>query len=93
MIRFALVFLLMTGMAAAAQAQPPDPAKAREKELRANVRSFLLELRYNGPEDKPFYRLTLMFSPSARARRSTAMPRSAKSRPRRSSTTSLPMAS
>jgi hypothetical protein len=68
MPRLACTLLLVLGIATVAQAQLPDPVKAREKELKASVKTFQLELRYNGPEDKPFYRLTLDVLPSGRNR-------------------------
>jgi hypothetical protein len=64
MPRLAVALLLVAGIAAAAHAQQTDPAKARAKELKDGVKSFRLELNYNGDADKPFYRLTLGVPPS-----------------------------
>ena len=36
-----------------------SPAPARLKTVRENIKDFTLRLDYSGPEDKPFYRLTL----------------------------------
>jgi hypothetical protein len=36
-----------------------EQSKKRAKVLKANAKTFRLELNYNGPEDKPYYRLIL----------------------------------
>ena len=43
----------------ALEAPVSEQSKKRAKVLKANAKTFRLELNYNGPEDKPFYRLTL----------------------------------
>jgi len=67
MPRLALTLLLVVGFATTAHAQQVDPAKYRAKKLKESVKTFRLELLYNGPEDKPFYRLTLSVPPVAKA--------------------------
>ncbi|MGD0899574.1 MAG: hypothetical protein ABR915_17225 [Thermoguttaceae bacterium] len=55
--------LLIAGIAIAANAQQPDLAQVRAKELKAGIKTFRLTLNYNGDEDKPFYRLILSVPP------------------------------
>jgi hypothetical protein len=62
MPRLAVALLLVAGIATAAHAQD-DLAKARTTELKEGIKSFHLELLYNGNQDKPFYRLTLSVPP------------------------------
>jgi hypothetical protein len=59
MPRLALAPLFVAAIANAAYAQQADLAQARAKELKAGIKSFRLQLNYNGDEDKPFYRLAL----------------------------------
>ncbi|MGA2618050.1 MAG: hypothetical protein ABSF26_10605 [Thermoguttaceae bacterium] len=59
MPRFAIILLLVAGIATAAHAQQPDRAQGRAKELKVSIKSFRLALNYHGDEDKPFYRLWL----------------------------------
>lgn len=72
MPRFAIIFLLVAGIPVAAdsQADPPReikpcpmPGEFRAKELKEGIKTFRLELNYNGDEDKPFYRLTVSVLP------------------------------
>lgn len=63
MPHLAAVLLLAVGAATAAAAPSADLAPGRAKELKVNLKSFQLELSYNGPEDKPFYRLVLSVPP------------------------------
>jgi hypothetical protein len=65
MPRLALTLLLVAGIAATAHAQQDDPAKARAKQLKADIKTFRLTLTYNGDEDKPYYNLTLSVPPIA----------------------------
>jgi hypothetical protein len=61
MFRFAVALLVaaVAVIAAIAHAQGADPALVRAKELKAEIKTFRLELLYHGDEDKPFYRLIL----------------------------------
>ena len=68
MPRFAVVVLLVAGMAAAARAQEADLAKARAKTLKTDIKTFRLELLYYGNEEKPFYRLILSVPPVGQKR-------------------------
>ena len=62
MLRF-LIALFVAAIAATAHAQQADLASARTKELKAGIKTFRLELNYNGQQDKPFYRLVLSMPP------------------------------
>ena len=54
-----LGMLLALGISAQANAQSSDQTAARVKQLKAEIKTFRLELLYNGEEGKPFYRLIL----------------------------------
>ena len=58
MLRFVLA-LLVAGITATAHAELPVTAEARANELKQAIKSFRLELVYQGQEEKPFYRLIL----------------------------------
>ena len=58
MPRFVVALLLIAAITPIAKAGD-DPAQVRAKELKAGIKTFRLQLNYNGDEDKPFYRLTL----------------------------------
>jgi len=58
-----LTALLALGTSTQANAQLTDQALARAKQLKAEIKTFRLELLYNGQEDKPFYRLVLSVPP------------------------------
>jgi len=59
----ALALFPAIGLMSETRAQPSDQALARAKQLKAEIKTFRLELLYNGQEDKPFYRLILSVPP------------------------------
>jgi hypothetical protein len=50
---------------APAEQKPSERTTEREKQLKAGIAGFQLELTYIGPQDKPFYNLTLSVQPVA----------------------------
>ena len=50
---------LACGSAWAEDVEPVTPAKARAEKLKGDLGSFLMSIGYFGPQDKPFYGLTL----------------------------------
>lgn len=56
----AAFFTVIVFLSGTADAQPTDQAAVRAKQLKAEIKTFRLELLYNGQEDKPsFFRLIL----------------------------------
>ncbi len=47
------------------EVKKPDPTAERVKKLKASIDSFILALRYHGPQDKPLYRSVVLSVPRA----------------------------
>ncbi|QDU94456.1 hypothetical protein [Lignipirellula cremea] len=58
-----LLFLLGVFSPALALGATPRPAEERAQSLEKNLQAFQLRLLYHGPQDKPFYNLSLSVQP------------------------------
>lgn len=62
-LSFAIAWLMATAVHAEPQDIPSKKAKERAEALKENPNAFQLLLLFHGPQDKPFYNLTLSVEP------------------------------